>query len=139
MPKLPRVSGKRAIAALERQGFAQVRSRGSHVVMARSRPDAGRVVCVVPAHDEIAVGTLRGVLRRRPASKLMVATRGRREPPRSWSTRYRDGVERLNLGGSVSLMLLVVPRSSSRSARLSARCSTDSVASWSTRTRALRL
>jgi predicted RNA binding protein YcfA (HicA-like mRNA interferase family) len=50
MPKLPRVSGKRAIAALERLGFAQVRSRGSHVVMARSRPDA--VVCVVPAHDE---------------------------------------------------------------------------------------
>jgi predicted RNA binding protein YcfA (HicA-like mRNA interferase family) len=46
MPKLPRVSGKRAIAALERLGFAQVRSRGSHVVMARSRPDAGRVVCV---------------------------------------------------------------------------------------------
>jgi predicted RNA binding protein YcfA (HicA-like mRNA interferase family) len=63
MPKLPRVSGKRAIAALERLGFAQVRSRGSHVVMARSSPDAGRVVCVVPVHDEIAVGTLRGVLR----------------------------------------------------------------------------
>jgi len=63
MPKLPRVSGKRAIAALERLGFAQVRSRGSHVVMARSRPGAGRVVCVVPVHDEIAVGTLRGVLR----------------------------------------------------------------------------
>jgi predicted RNA binding protein YcfA (HicA-like mRNA interferase family) len=63
MPKLPRVSGKRAIAALERLGFVRVRSRGSHVVMARSRPDAGRVVCVVPAHDELAVGTLRGVLR----------------------------------------------------------------------------
>jgi predicted RNA binding protein YcfA (HicA-like mRNA interferase family) len=41
----------------------KVRSRGSHVVMARSSPDAGRVVCVVPVHDEIAVGTLRGVLR----------------------------------------------------------------------------
>jgi predicted RNA binding protein YcfA (HicA-like mRNA interferase family) len=63
MPKLPRVSGKRAIAALERLGFAQVRSRGSHVVMARSRLGAGRIVCVVPVHDEIAVGTLRGVLR----------------------------------------------------------------------------
>jgi predicted RNA binding protein YcfA (HicA-like mRNA interferase family) len=51
MPKLPEVSGKRAIAALERLGFAQVRSRGSHVVMARSRPEGGRVVCVVPLHD----------------------------------------------------------------------------------------
>ena len=61
MPKLPRVAGRRVIAALERLGF--VRVRGSHVVMARSRPDVGRVVCVVPLHDEVAVGTLRGVLR----------------------------------------------------------------------------
>src|SRR5688500_1161679 len=29
MPKLPRVSGERAIAALERLGFARARSRGS--------------------------------------------------------------------------------------------------------------
>jgi predicted RNA binding protein YcfA (HicA-like mRNA interferase family) len=63
MPKLPRVSGKRIIAALERLGFAQVCSRGSHVVLARSKPGVGRVVCVVPLHDELAVGTLRGVLR----------------------------------------------------------------------------
>jgi predicted RNA binding protein YcfA (HicA-like mRNA interferase family) len=63
MPKLPRVSGRRVIATLERLGFVRVRSRGSHVVMARSRPDGGRTVCVVPLHDEVAVGTLRGVLR----------------------------------------------------------------------------
>jgi predicted RNA binding protein YcfA (HicA-like mRNA interferase family) len=44
-------------------GFVRVRSRGSHVVMAKSRPDVGRAVCVVPLHDEVAVGTLRGVLR----------------------------------------------------------------------------
>jgi predicted RNA binding protein YcfA (HicA-like mRNA interferase family) len=43
--------------------FARIRSRGSHVVMARSRPGGGRAVCVVPLHDEVAVGTLRGVLR----------------------------------------------------------------------------
>jgi predicted RNA binding protein YcfA (HicA-like mRNA interferase family) len=63
MPKLPRVSGERVIAALVRLGFARVRSRGSHVVMARSIPPRGRVVCVVPFHDEVAVGTLRGILR----------------------------------------------------------------------------
>jgi predicted RNA binding protein YcfA (HicA-like mRNA interferase family) len=51
------------IAALERLGFVRVRSRGSHVVMARSKPDVRRVVCVVPLHVEVAVGTLRGVLR----------------------------------------------------------------------------
>ena len=49
--------------ALKRHGFAQVRSRGSHVVMARSRPEGGRVVCVVPLHKELALGTLRGILR----------------------------------------------------------------------------
>lgn len=63
MPRLPRVSGKRVIAALERLGFTQVRSRGSHVVMARSMPTQERPVCVVPLHDEVAVGTLRGILR----------------------------------------------------------------------------
>ena len=63
MPRLPRVSGARVISALERLGFERVRSRGSHVVMARSKPGQARVVCVVPVHDEVAVGTLRGILR----------------------------------------------------------------------------
>jgi predicted RNA binding protein YcfA (HicA-like mRNA interferase family) len=63
MPRLPRVSGKRVITALERLGFTQVRSRGSHVVMARSTQAQERVVCVVPLHREVAVGTLRGILR----------------------------------------------------------------------------
>jgi len=63
MPKLPRLSGRRVVAALESLGFVRVRSRGSHVVMARSTPDTGRAVCVVQLHDEVAVGTLRGVLR----------------------------------------------------------------------------
>jgi predicted RNA binding protein YcfA (HicA-like mRNA interferase family) len=77
MPKLPRVSGTRVIAALERLGFARVRSRGSHVVMARSRPGGGRAVCVVPVHDEVAVGTLRGILRQASIStdEFMAALR----------------------------------------------------------------
>lgn len=44
-------------------GFEQVRRRGSHVVMARLRADGRRVVCVVPLHAEVAIGTLRGILR----------------------------------------------------------------------------
>jgi len=62
MPKLPRVSGAEAIRALERLGFAQVRQRGSHVVLKRSGAD--RVAgCVVPLHSELATGTLRGILK----------------------------------------------------------------------------
>jgi predicted RNase H-like HicB family nuclease/predicted RNA binding protein YcfA (HicA-like mRNA interferase family) len=57
------VAGRRVIVALERLGFVRVRSRGSHVVMARSRPGVGRVVCAVPLHNELAVGPLRGNLR----------------------------------------------------------------------------
>jgi predicted RNA binding protein YcfA (HicA-like mRNA interferase family) len=62
MPRLPRVSGAEAIRALERLGFVQVRQRGSHVVLKRVGPD--RVTgCVVPLHSELAIGTLRGILK----------------------------------------------------------------------------
>jgi len=62
MPKLPRVSGAEAIRALERLGFAQVRQRGSHVVLKRVAPDK-ITGCVVPRHSELAIGTLRGILK----------------------------------------------------------------------------
>ena len=62
MPKLQRVSGQRAIKALERLGYEQVRQRGSRVVLKKSTPE-GDIGCVVPLHGELAVGTLRGILR----------------------------------------------------------------------------
>ena len=62
MPKLRRVSGDQAIRALTRLGFAQVRQRGSHVVM--RKPDSeGDGGCAVPRHRELAIGTLHGILR----------------------------------------------------------------------------
>ena len=62
MPKLPRVSGARAIRALERIGFVQVRQKGSHVVLKRST-GVGTTGCVVPMHSELATGTLRAILK----------------------------------------------------------------------------
>lgn len=62
MPKLRRVSGQETIRALERLGFVQVRQRGSHVVLKKQTPE-GEVGCVVPLHRELAIGTLRGVLK----------------------------------------------------------------------------
>ena len=62
MPKLKRVSGKETIRALERLGFRQVRQRGSHVIL-KKQTSAETVGCVVPLHKELAVGTLRGILR----------------------------------------------------------------------------
>lgn len=62
MPELPKLSGKEVIRALERLGFAQVRQRGSHVVM-RKETSRGARGCAVPLHKELKVGTLRGILR----------------------------------------------------------------------------
>jgi len=62
MPKLTRVSGQEVVRALERLGFRQVRQRGSHVVMKKTTSE-GSLGCVVPLHRELAIGTLRGILR----------------------------------------------------------------------------
>ena len=61
-PKLPRVSGEETIRVLERLGFVQIRQSGSHVVLKRQTA-YGDVGCVVPLHPELAIGTLRNILR----------------------------------------------------------------------------
>jgi predicted RNA binding protein YcfA (HicA-like mRNA interferase family) len=62
MPEqLRRVSGKEAVSALERLGFVKTRQRGSHVVL-KKMPE-GSIGCVVPMHRELAVGTLREILK----------------------------------------------------------------------------
>ena len=47
---------------LEAAGFAEVSRRGSHVKFAH-RTDQGTRTAIVPEHREIAVGTLRSILR----------------------------------------------------------------------------
>jgi predicted RNA binding protein YcfA (HicA-like mRNA interferase family) len=68
MPKLRQVSGEEVIRALERLGFMQVRQRGSHVVLKKYTLD-GVVGCVEPLHDELAIGTLRGILKQASVSQ----------------------------------------------------------------------
>jgi len=63
MPKLPVLSGRELVAALERLGFEPVRQRGSHVVMRR-----GEQGCVIPLHKEVKTGTLAGILRQAQVS-----------------------------------------------------------------------
>ena len=58
MPELPRISGLRAIKVFQKLGFIKVRQRGSHVVLRKQ--DKG---CVIPAHKELATGTLRSAIR----------------------------------------------------------------------------
>lgn len=57
--KLPLLSGRQVVAALERLGFVEVYRKGSHVKMKHAD---GRVV-VFPYHDEVDRYTLKGALR----------------------------------------------------------------------------
>ena len=62
MPKLKRISGEEAIRRLKKFGFKQIRQRGSHVLLKKQTTE-GEIGCVVPLHNDLAVGTLRGILR----------------------------------------------------------------------------
>jgi predicted RNA binding protein YcfA (HicA-like mRNA interferase family) len=56
--KLPLLSGRQVLAALQRLGFVELHRRGSHVKM--EHPDGRRIV--FPFHDEIDRRTLKGAL-----------------------------------------------------------------------------
>lgn len=58
MGRLPVVSGRDLISALERAGYEIVRQRGSHVSLRK-----GSYRTVVPLHDELAKGTISGILK----------------------------------------------------------------------------
>lgn len=58
MAKLPVLSGKELIRILEKNGFRQVRQKGSHVSLQK-----GTYKTVVPLHDELDKGTLHSILR----------------------------------------------------------------------------
>jgi predicted RNA binding protein YcfA (HicA-like mRNA interferase family) len=60
MSRLPRVSGRQCVKALERKGFRIKRQEGSHIILRRDTPFAQ---VVVPDHRELDRGTLRAILR----------------------------------------------------------------------------
>jgi len=67
MPKLIRIPGEEAIRRLEKLGFQRIRQRGSHVVLKKQTAE-GEIGCIVPLHKELAIGTLRGILRQAKVS-----------------------------------------------------------------------
>ena len=62
MGRLRVLSGREVCGILESQGFAEVRRRGSHVVMQRRTADSTFTV-PVPDHREIRIGTLLAIIR----------------------------------------------------------------------------
>ena len=68
MAKLPRLSGKEVIRALEKAGFVQIRQRGSHVFMVKQIINS-KIPLVVPMHKEIDKGTLLEIIRQSKLSR----------------------------------------------------------------------
>lgn len=58
MAKLPQVSGKECVTALQRAGFKVTKQKGSHIKMRQ-----GSVTVTVPNHNTIKPGTLRSIIR----------------------------------------------------------------------------
>lgn len=62
MAKLRVLSGREVCRILEAHGFAQIRKRGSHIVMQR-RTGETTITVPVPDHSEIKIGTLLSIIR----------------------------------------------------------------------------
>ena len=60
MPKLPVLSAKQVIKALERMGFKIVRQSGSHIHLWNEK---NRILVTVPNHKELAKGTLNAIIK----------------------------------------------------------------------------
>ncbi|MEW5885882.1 MAG: type II toxin-antitoxin system HicA family toxin [Pseudomonadota bacterium] len=62
MGKLRVLSGAQVCAILIFHGFAEVRQRGSHVVMQKRLSDS-TITVPVPNHSELRIGTLQSIIR----------------------------------------------------------------------------
>ena len=62
MPKMPALSGKALIKVLERKGYTQARTKGSHVRLhpPEGRPDLKKTT--VPLHKRMKPGTLSSIM-----------------------------------------------------------------------------
>lgn len=63
MARLRSISGQVCVGILCRNfGFYVARQKGSHIILRKETP-AGAIGTVVPDHDELKIGTLKGILK----------------------------------------------------------------------------
>ncbi len=60
MTRLPRLSGREVVKVFESFDWEQVRQSGSHIILVR---EGHRATLSVPDHKEVAMGTLRSLIR----------------------------------------------------------------------------
>lgn len=61
MPRLPAISGKKAVDAFEEAGWQVARREGSHIILTKAGVLA---ILSVPDHQEVRRGTLRSLIRK---------------------------------------------------------------------------
>jgi predicted RNA binding protein YcfA (HicA-like mRNA interferase family) len=62
--KLPVISGRDLVQVLQKIGFCVIRQKGSHVSVRKDNQKS-----VIPLHDELAKGTLLGILKQSGLTK----------------------------------------------------------------------
>lgn len=62
MARLRVLSGQQVCEILSRNGFAEARRRGSHIVM-QKRVEGTTITVPVPDHPELRTGTLQSIIR----------------------------------------------------------------------------
>jgi predicted RNA binding protein YcfA (HicA-like mRNA interferase family) len=62
MPKMRVLSGREVCRILSGHGFEKIRQKGSHIIM-QKRAKNTTITIPVPNHDELRMGTLRGIIR----------------------------------------------------------------------------
>lgn len=62
MPKLPIISGDKAVKCFEKLGYEITRQKGSHIRM-RHRFDQAKKPLTIPRHKELGKGLLRKLIR----------------------------------------------------------------------------
>lgn len=70
MSKLRVLFGREVCAILAQHGFAQVRQRGSHMVM-QKRSAHGTTTVPVPDHRELRIGTLQSIIRQSALPRVL--------------------------------------------------------------------
>jgi predicted RNA binding protein YcfA (HicA-like mRNA interferase family) len=61
MPRLPVISGRKAVEAFEKAGWQVARREGSHIILTKAGIPA---VLSIPDHREVRRGTLRSLVRK---------------------------------------------------------------------------
>lgn len=74
MPSLRVLSGKEVCEIMSQHGFAQVRQRGSHIIMQKKERNT-TITVPVPDHDELRVGTLLGIIQQSGLPRVLFETK----------------------------------------------------------------